>query len=223
MKRYDGLWEHIATFEALYAAYEMARAKRHFRPEIMGIGSRIEDVIHELLLDLETGEWRPQKCYDFECRKEVKRRIMLGSFVLSSGYFDAYYKKALQVRGLIKRSFDDVFSRYDMIISPVSPTTAYKIGGQISDPVAMYMADIYTVSVNLTGVPSISLPCGFSSEGLPIGMQFIGDSFAESKLIKAASAYQEMTDFHRRRPASFAQGGADELPEMKNKERSAAE
>ena len=94
MKRYDGLWEHIATFEALYAAYEMARAKRHFRPEIMGIGSRIEDVIHELLLDLETGEWRPQKCYDFECRKEVKRRIMLGSFVLSSGYFDAYYKKA---------------------------------------------------------------------------------------------------------------------------------
>ena len=110
-----------------------------------------------------------------------------------------------------------------MIISPVSPTTAYKIGGQISDPVAMYMADIYTVSVNLTGVPSISLPCGFSSEGLPIGMQFIGDSFAESKLIKAASAYQEMTDFHRRRPASFAQGGADELPEMKNKERSAAE
>lgn len=154
---------------------------------------------------------------------EVKRRIMLGSFVLSSGYFDAYYKKALQVRGLIKRSFDDVFSRYDMVISPVSPTTAYKIGGQISDPVAMYMADIYTVSVNLTGVPSISLPCGFSSEGLPIGMQFIGDSFAESKLIKAASAYQEMTDFHRRRPASFAQGGADELPEMKNKERSAAE
>ena len=76
MKRYDGLWEHIATFEALYAAYEMARAKRHFRPEIMGIGSRIEDVIHELLLDLETGEWRPQKCYDFECRKEVKRRII---------------------------------------------------------------------------------------------------------------------------------------------------
>lgn len=76
MKRYDGLWERIATFEALYAAYEMARAKRHFRPEIMGIGSRIEDVIHELLLDLETGEWRPQKCYDFECRKEVKRRII---------------------------------------------------------------------------------------------------------------------------------------------------
>ncbi|MGI6205053.1 MAG: Asp-tRNA(Asn)/Glu-tRNA(Gln) amidotransferase subunit GatA [Anaerovoracaceae bacterium] len=154
---------------------------------------------------------------------EVKRRIMLGSFVLSSGYFDAYYKKALQVRGLIKRSFDDAFEKYDMIISPVSPTTAYKIGEQISDPVAMYMADIYTVSINLTGVPSISLPCGFNSEGMPVGMQLIGDSFAEGKLVKAASAFQELTDYHRKRPAVFAKGGAEGLPDMKKKERSVAE
>ncbi|MDD7408649.1 MAG: Asp-tRNA(Asn)/Glu-tRNA(Gln) amidotransferase subunit GatA [Anaerovoracaceae bacterium] len=153
---------------------------------------------------------------------EVKRRIMLGSFVLSSGYFDAYYKKALQVRGLIKRSFDDAFKKYDMIVSPVSPTTAYKIGGQISDPVAMYMADIYTVSINLTGVPSISLPCGFSSEGLPIGMQLIGDSFSEDKLIKVSSAYQELTDHHKQRPAVFVKGGADSLPVLK-KERSVEE
>lgn len=134
---------------------------------------------------------------------EVKRRIMLGSFVLSSGYFDAYYKKALQVRGLIKKAFDGAFKKYDVILSPVSPTAAYEIGGQISDPIAMYMADIYTVSVNLAGLPAVSVPCGFSRSGLPIGMQFIGDSFREEKIIKAASAYQAVTDYHRRRPDIF--------------------
>lgn len=129
---------------------------------------------------------------------EVKRRIMLGSFVLSSGYFDAYYKKALQVRGLIKKEFDKAFLKYDFILSPVSPTTAYDIGGQIEDPLAMYLADIYTVSVNLTGAPSIALSCGFNAEGLPIGMQFIGKAFSEKKLISAAVAYQNVTDYHKK-------------------------
>lgn len=143
---------------------------------------------------------------------EVKRRIMLGSFVLSSGYFDAYYKKALQVRGLIKKAFDEAYEKYDMILSPVSPTVAYEIGGQISDPIAMYMADIYTVSINLAGLPAVSVPCGFASNGLPIGMQFIGNSFREDKLITMASAYQTVTDFHRYRPAVFADGGSADAP-----------
>ncbi|WP_312648839.1 Asp-tRNA(Asn)/Glu-tRNA(Gln) amidotransferase subunit GatA [Aminipila sp.] len=130
---------------------------------------------------------------------EVKRRIMLGSFVLSSGYFDAYYKKALQVRTMIKENFNKAFEKYDMILSPVSPTTAYKIGEQISDPIAMYMADIYTVSINLAGIPAIALPCGVSDENkMPIGMQLIGNNFAEPTLVRAAYAYQQVTDFHKR-------------------------
>lgn len=130
---------------------------------------------------------------------EVKRRIMLGSFVLSSGYFDAYYKKALQVRTMIKENFNKAFQKYDMILSPVSPTTAYKIGEQISDPIAMYMADIYTVSINLAGIPAIALPCGVSNENkMPIGMQLIGNNFAEPTLVRAAYAYQQVTDFHKK-------------------------
>lgn len=128
---------------------------------------------------------------------EVKRRIMLGSFVLSSGYFDAYYKKGLQVRGLIKESFNKAFEKCDMIISPVAPTTAYKIGENFTDPLKMYLGDIYTVSVNLAGIPAVSLPCGFDSKGMPIGMQLIGQSFSERKLVKAGYAYQQATDFHK--------------------------
>ena len=121
---------------------------------------------------------------------------MLGSFVLSSGYFDAYYKKALQVRGLIKNSFDEAFKKYDIILSPVSPTAAYRIGGQIEDPLAMYMADIYTVSINLAGLPAVALPCGFDSEGMPVGMQLIGKAFSEPVLVKAADLYQNNTNYH---------------------------
>lgn len=134
--------------------------------------------------------------------KEVKRRILLGSFVLSSGYFDAYYKKALQVRGLIKNSFDEAFHKYDIILSPVSPTTAYPIGGQIEDPLAMYMADIYTVSVNLCGLPAVSLPCGFGSDGMPVGMQLIGRAFSEEMLVRAADVYQMNSDHHKRFPGN---------------------
>jgi len=131
---------------------------------------------------------------------EVKRRIMLGSFVLSSGYYDAYYKKALQVRALIKDAYNKLFARYDMILSPVAPTTAYRIGDNISDPMKMYMGDIYTVSINLAGLPSAALPCGFDTAGLPIGFQLIGDAFSESKLIGAARVYQTRTDYHLKRP-----------------------
>ncbi len=138
---------------------------------------------------------------------EVKRRIMLGSFVLSSGYFDAYYKKALQVRGMIKAAFDRAFETYDMILSPVSPTTAYEIGGQISDPIAMYMADIYTVSVNLSGIPAVALPCGKDDAGLPVGMQLIGRAFSEETLVAAAADYQRATEFHKAQAPHAAKGG----------------
>jgi aspartyl-tRNA(Asn)/glutamyl-tRNA(Gln) amidotransferase subunit A len=137
---------------------------------------------------------------------EAKRRIMLGSFVLSSGYYDAYYKKALQGRALIKAAYDKQFERFDMILSPVAPTTAYKIGENIDDPVKMYMGDIYSVSINLAGLPAVSLPCGFDSLGLPVGLQLIGDLFSEKKLIDAARVYQSRTDFHKKTPGMKTAG-----------------
>ncbi|MDR2701819.1 MAG: Asp-tRNA(Asn)/Glu-tRNA(Gln) amidotransferase subunit GatA [Spirochaetaceae bacterium] len=130
---------------------------------------------------------------------EVKRRIMLGSFVLSSGYYDAYYKKALQVRSLIKDAYKNLFTKYDMILSPVAPTTAYKIGENVGDPMKMYMGDIYTISINLAGLPAAALPCGFDRAGLPIGFQLIGDAFSENKLIGAARVYQGRTDYHEKK------------------------
>jgi aspartyl-tRNA(Asn)/glutamyl-tRNA(Gln) amidotransferase subunit A len=127
---------------------------------------------------------------------EVKRRIMLGSFVLSSGYYDAYYKKGLQVRRLIKNSFNEAFDKCNMILSPVAPTVAYKLGENCSDPLKMYLGDIYTVSVNLAGLPGVSVPCGFGKNNMPVGLQLIGNTFTEDRLVKAAYAFQQATDFH---------------------------
>ncbi len=121
---------------------------------------------------------------------EVKRRIMLGSFVLSSGYYDAYYLKALRVKALIKKAFDEAFAKYDVILGPVAPTTAPKLGSSLADPIKMYLSDIYTISVNLASLPGISLPCGKASNGLPIGLQLIGDCFREDNIIRAAYAYE---------------------------------
>ena len=122
---------------------------------------------------------------------EVKRRIMLGSFVLSSGYYDAYYLKALRVKALIKKAFDEAFSKYDVILGPVAPTTAPKMGESLADPIKMYLGDIYTIAVNLAGLPGISLPCGKDEKGLPIGLQLIGDCFREKKLIRVAYSYEQ--------------------------------
>lgn len=122
---------------------------------------------------------------------EVKRRIMLGSFVLSSGYYDAYYLKALRTKALIKQAFDKAFQTYDIILGPAAPTTAPKIGESLSDPIKMYLGDIYTISVNLAGLPGISLPCGTDKKGLPIGLQLIGDCFQEKTIIRAAYAFEQ--------------------------------
>ncbi|MCE4148014.1 Asp-tRNA(Asn)/Glu-tRNA(Gln) amidotransferase subunit GatA [Bacillus amyloliquefaciens] len=130
---------------------------------------------------------------------EVKRRIMLGTFALSSGYYDAYYKKAQKVRTLIKKDFEDVFEKYDVIVGPTTPTPAFKIGEKTSDPLTMYANDILTIPVNLAGVPGISVPCGFA-DGLPLGLQIIGKHFDESTVYRVAHAFEQATDHHKAKP-----------------------
>ncbi len=124
--------------------------------------------------------------------KEVKRRIMLGSFVLSAGYYEAYYLKALKTKALIKKAFDDAFANYDVLLGPVAPTSAPKLGESLSDPIKMYLGDIYTISVNLAGLPAISVPCGIDAKGLPVGLQLIGDCFCEKEILRAAYAYEQL-------------------------------
>ncbi len=136
---------------------------------------------------------------------EVKRRIMLGSFVLSSGYYDAYYLKALRTKALIKEAFDKAFAKYDMIIAPAAPTTAPELGKSLSDPIKMYLGDIYTIAVNLAGLPGISVPVGHDSKGLPIGMQFIGNCFEENKIIRAAYTLEQTMEY--KRPELAKKGG----------------
>ena len=131
---------------------------------------------------------------------EVKRRIMLGTYALSAGYYDAYYLKAQQVRTLLKRDFDQAFEQVDVIACPVSPTTAFKIGEKADDPLSMYLADVFTLSLNLAGNCGLSVPCGFDQNGLPIGLQLIGPAFGEAAILQAAHAYEQATDWHKRRP-----------------------
>lgn len=128
---------------------------------------------------------------------EAKRRIMLGSFVLSSGYYDAYYLKALRTKALIKQAFDKAFEKYDVILGPAAPTTAPKLGSSLEDPIKMYLGDIYTISVNLAGLPGMTLPCGIDSKGLPIGLQLIGDCFKEKNIIRAAYSFEQTRAYHK--------------------------
>ena len=133
--------------------------------------------------------------------KEVKRRIMLGTYTLSSGYYDAYYLKALKVRNLIRADFTSAFEKCEAILMPVSPTTAFKIGEKVDDPLTMYLSDIYTIAANLAGVPGISIPCGFDGNNLPIGLQILSPAFTEDKLLRIARMYEMQTDWHTRKPA----------------------
>jgi aspartyl-tRNA(Asn)/glutamyl-tRNA(Gln) amidotransferase subunit A len=131
---------------------------------------------------------------------EVKRRIMLGTYALSSGYYDAYYGKAQAVRTLIRQDFDDAFKDVDVIVTPVTPTPAFKLGEKSEDPLQMYLSDIFTISVNLAGLPAIALPCGFSTSGLPIGVQMIGRAFQEETILRAAHAYEQSTQWRMKKP-----------------------
>ena len=136
--------------------------------------------------------------------EEVKRRIMLGSFVLSSGYYDAYYLKALRTKALIKKEFDKAFEKYDVILGPAAPSTAPKLGESLSDPLKMYLGDIYTISVNLAGLPGMTVPCGKDSAGLPIGLQLIGDCFQEKKIIRTGYAFEQSREYEA--PAMTKEG-----------------
>jgi aspartyl-tRNA(Asn)/glutamyl-tRNA(Gln) amidotransferase subunit A len=131
---------------------------------------------------------------------EVKRRIIIGTYCLSSGYYDAYYKKASQVRTLIMEDFKKAFDICDVIVSPVAPTPAFKIGEKSDDPLTMYLSDIFTLSANLAGIPGMSVPCGFSKGGLPVGLQIMGKHFSEGVLLKTAYNFEQATDFHKRKP-----------------------
>jgi aspartyl-tRNA(Asn)/glutamyl-tRNA(Gln) amidotransferase subunit A len=133
--------------------------------------------------------------------QEVKRRIILGTYVLSAGYYDAYYRKASQVRTLIRKDFEEAFQKVDVIITPTAPTPAFKIGEKVEDPLQMYLSDIHTIPVNLAGIPAMVVPCGFSRESLPIGLQIIGRHFDEGSLIRAAYTFEQNTDFHLKKPA----------------------
>jgi aspartyl-tRNA(Asn)/glutamyl-tRNA(Gln) amidotransferase subunit A len=131
---------------------------------------------------------------------EVKRRIMLGTYALSAGYYDAYYLKAQQVRTLIKQDFEEALREVDVIACPTTPTTAFRIGEKADDPLNMYLSDIFTLSLNLAGICGMSLPCGFDATGLPIGLQIISGAFAEETMLRASYAYEQATDWHTRRP-----------------------
>jgi len=131
---------------------------------------------------------------------EVKRRIMLGTYALSAGYYEAYYLKALKVRRLIRQDYDAAFAEVDCLIGPVTPTAAYRAGEKLDDPLAMYLEDLYTVGANLAGIPAMSLPCGFTSQGLPIGLQLQARPWAEATLFQVGAAFQRETDWHRKRP-----------------------
>jgi aspartyl-tRNA(Asn)/glutamyl-tRNA(Gln) amidotransferase subunit A len=131
---------------------------------------------------------------------EVQRRIIIGTYCLSAGYYDAYYGKAMQVRTLIKNDFEKAFQHCDAILAPTTPTPAFKLGEKIDDPLTMYLSDIFTLSANLAGIPGMSIPCGFSSAGLPIGLQILGPHFAEETLLRVAAAFEQATDFHKKKP-----------------------
>ena len=133
---------------------------------------------------------------------EVKRRILIGTYVLSHGYYDAYYLQAQRIRRLIANDFVAAFKQCDVIMGPTYPTTAFRLGEKMGDPVQMYLSDIYTVAVNLAGLPGLSQPCGFA-DGLPVGLQLIGDYFSEARLLNAAHRYQQVTDWHRQAPTGL--------------------
>jgi len=135
------------------------------------------------------------------CGPEVKRRIMLGTYALSAGYYDAYYLKAQQVRTLVRRDFDEAFQQVDVIAAPASPTTAFKIGEKADDPLQMYLSDVYTVTINLAGIAGLSVPCGFDGQGLPVGLQLLGPAFQEEKLLRVGHVYEQATEWHTRQPA----------------------
>jgi aspartyl-tRNA(Asn)/glutamyl-tRNA(Gln) amidotransferase subunit A len=198
LKKLGAEWEEISiplTEYAIPAYYIISSAEASSNlARFDGIKYGFKSEKYDNLLDL----YKKTRSEGFG--SEVKRRIMLGTYALSSGYYDAYYKKALQVRTLIKRDFDKAFEKFDVILGPTTPTTAYKIGEKIDNPLEMYLGDIYTVSVNISGLPGMSIPCGFDSNNMPIGMQIISKPLAEDKIFQVAYTFEQNTDYHKKKP-----------------------
>ncbi|MEX2140788.1 MAG: Asp-tRNA(Asn)/Glu-tRNA(Gln) amidotransferase subunit GatA [Pirellulales bacterium] len=190
LARYDGVHYGYRTDEA---ALHEELAQEHKQLVAAGRAAEAEDLDNALV-----RMYRRSRAEGFGA--EVKRRIMLGTYALSAGYYDAYYLKALKVRRLIRQDYDDAFEQVDLIAGPVMATPAYKIGEKANDPLAMYLVDLYTVSANLAGVGGIAFPCGFSKGGLPIGLQLQAPPFQEERLLRAAYMFQQATDWHTRRP-----------------------
>ncbi|MFH1201372.1 MAG: Asp-tRNA(Asn)/Glu-tRNA(Gln) amidotransferase subunit GatA [Candidatus Omnitrophota bacterium] len=186
---------HTEYAVAVYYIVATAEASSNLaRFDGMQYGVRKEAKTKDSLLDT----YKLTRRYGFG--KEAKRRIILGTYVLSSGYYDAYYLRALKVRTKIKEDFDEVFKNYDCIITPTSPTVAFKLGEKLEDPLAMYLSDIFTISANLAGIPGISIPCGFSEKGLPVGMQILAKPFAEEAIFRVAYTYEQNTSWHLKKP-----------------------
>jgi aspartyl-tRNA(Asn)/glutamyl-tRNA(Gln) amidotransferase subunit A len=182
---------NLARYDGVHYGY---RAKNAGRPPAAKRAGGTKDEKISSIVDMY------EQTRDEGFGDEVKRRIMLGTYVLSSGYYDAYYMKALKVRTLIKEDFDEAFQKCDVMLTPVCPTPAFKIGEKVSDPLQMYLSDIFTIPVNLAGLPAISIPCGFSDKGLPIGLQIIGKPFDEGGILQAAYTFEQNTDFHKKKP-----------------------
>ena len=190
LARYDGVHYGYRTDEKPMAARLEVQRKA-----LRAAGGKGQDTLDNALVRL----YRQSRAEGFG--PEVKRRIMLGAYALSAGYYDAYYLKALKVRRLIRQDFDKAFEKVDLIAGPVTPTPAFAIGDRIDDPLAMYLYDLYTVSTNLAGIAGISIPCGLSSQGLPIGLQLQSPPFEEERLLRGACMFQQATDWHARKPA----------------------
>jgi aspartyl-tRNA(Asn)/glutamyl-tRNA(Gln) amidotransferase subunit A len=190
LARYDGVhFGHRTDDQAMLA--ELSRERKEFE-------AKNDQVALQKLDSSLIRMYRKSRSEGFG--SEVKRRIMLGTYALSAGYYDAYYLKALKVRRLIRQDFDTAFNQVDVIIGPVTAQTAFTIGEMVNDPLALYLVDLYTVSANLAGIPGISLPCGFSKAGLPIGLQLMGPPLAEETLLRAAYMFEHATDWHKRKP-----------------------
>ena len=175
--------------------------------------ARYDGVRYGLRVDAPEGMWETyRQTRGAGFGSEVKRRIMLGTYALSAGYYDAYYLKAQQVRTLIKADFDAAFRDVDVIASPTAPTTAFKIGEKVDDPLQMYLSDVFTLACNLAGICGISLPCGFDGEGLPIGLQIMGPAFGEESILRVAHAYEQATEWHTYRPQIAADPALEEEP-----------
>jgi aspartyl-tRNA(Asn)/glutamyl-tRNA(Gln) amidotransferase subunit A len=198
----EGLGAHVTEVSLPHTAYGVAAYYILAPSEASSNLARYDGVKY----GYRTAQWANLRDMYMRTRDEgfgaeVKRRIMLGTYALSAGYYEAYYKKAQQVRTLIRRDFEQAFRQADVLVAPTAPTPAFKIGEKTDDPLQMYLSDVFTVPINLAGLPGISIPCGFSSTGLPIGLQIIGKPFDEETILRVAYAFEQQTDYHRRKPA----------------------